>query len=178
MKHQQYDAHVQHSDFDRSTFLVMPEWFLLEFVHFFNPRQYDTKNQQKYINWSFSIGYFERYLNVKSDYLELLLSVSLGIDKLMTKIKVSEKSRSNFKVKVTWSKNYEITWKVLSQRVHIWNMKAMSLTVHKLWPRSRLLGQKSWNGVKGLVTRNAYMQYESPSSSRLKVMAKVTVFKK
>ena len=75
MKHQQYDAHVHHSDFDRSTCLVILEWFLLEFVHFFYQSQYDTKHNQKYIRWSFSISYFERYLNVKIDYLELLLSV-------------------------------------------------------------------------------------------------------
>ena len=44
--------------------------------------------------------------------------------------------------------------------------------------RSRSLGQKLWYEVKGLVTRNAYMQYESPRSSGLKVMAKVKVFEK
>ena len=32
--------------------------------------------------------------------------------------------------------------------------------------------------MKGLVTMNAHMQYESPSSSGLKVMAKVKVFEK
>ena len=40
----------------------------------------------------------------------------------------------------------------------------------------KALGQKLWNDVKGLVTRNADMQYESLSSSGLKVMAKVKVF--
>ena len=35
-----------------------------------------------------------------------------------------------------------------------------------------------WNDVKGLVMRNAHMQYESPSSSCLKVMANVKVFEK
>ena len=33
------------------------------------------KNIIKYIKWCFSIGYFERCDNWKSDYLELLLSV-------------------------------------------------------------------------------------------------------
>ena len=33
------------------------------------------KNNSGYIKLSFSIGYFERYANSKSDYLELLLSV-------------------------------------------------------------------------------------------------------
>ena len=42
---------------------------------FFSPSQYDTKNNSEYIKWPFSIGYFERYVNLKSDYLELLSSV-------------------------------------------------------------------------------------------------------
>ena len=33
------------------------------------------KNNTELIEWSFSIGYFERYVNSKSDYLELLLIV-------------------------------------------------------------------------------------------------------
>ena len=53
----------------------MPEWFQMDFVHFVSPSQYDTKNNREYIKWFFSIGYFERYFNSKSDYLELLLSV-------------------------------------------------------------------------------------------------------
>ena len=32
--------------------------------------------------------------------------------------------------------------------------------------------------MKGLVTRNAHVQYESPITSGLKVMAKVKVFQK
>ena len=44
--------------------------------------------------------------------------------------------------------------------------------------RSRSLGQKLWNDVKGLVTRNAHVQYENPNSFGLKVMAKVKVFEK
>ena len=36
------------------------------------------KPNSLYIKWSFSIGYFERYINLKSDYLELLLSVEYG----------------------------------------------------------------------------------------------------
>ena len=37
---------------------------------------------------------------------------------------------------------------------------------------------KLWNDVNGLVTRNAHMQYESPSFSGLKIMAKVLKFLK
>ena len=40
-------------------------------------------------------------------------------------------------------------------------------------PRSRSRGQKLWYHVKGLVTRNIHVQYESSISSGFKVMAKV-----
>ena len=43
---------------------------------------------------------------------------------------------------------------------------------------SRSQGQKLWYHVKGLVTMNTHVQYESPISSGLKVMAKVKVFQK
>ena len=41
-------------------------------------------------------------------------------------------------------KNYML-WKVLSEEINMWNMKALSLTVHKLWPRLKFLnvGQPS-----------------------------------
>ena len=42
--------------------------------------------------------------------------------------------------------------------------------------RSRSQGKKFWYQVKGLVTRNTNVQYESPTSSSLKVMDKVKVF--
>ena len=69
------------------------------------------------------------------------------------------------------------------------NMKALSLLVRKLWPRlkffksrstsrSRSQGHKLWYHMKGLVTRDTYVQYESPISSGKKVMAKVKVFHK
>ena len=38
--------------------------------------------------------------------------------------------------------------------------------------------KKLWYHVKGLVTRNTHVQFESPISSCLKVMAKVKVFQK
>ena len=43
---------------------------------------------------------------------------------------------------------------------------------------SRSRGQKVWFHVKGLVTRNTYVQYESPVTAGKKVMAKVKVFQK
>ena len=70
------------------------------------------------------------------------------------------------------------------------NMKALSLLVKKLWSRlkffskvgqtsrSRAQGQKLWYHVKGLVTMNTNVQYESPITSDKKVMAKVKVFQK
>ena len=71
----------------------------------------------------------------------------------------------------------------------MWNMEAQAFLVRMLWPMSKFLksrsnfkvkslGQKLWYDVRGLVTRNAHMQYESTSSSGLKVMAKVKVFEK
>ena len=69
-------------------------------------------------------------------------------------------------------------------------MKALSLTVQKLGPkvkvflkvgqtlRSRSLGQKLWYDMKGLVTRNTHVKYESPASYGSLVMTKVKVFEK
>ena len=42
--------------------------------------------------------------------------------------------------------------------------------------RSRSRGQKLWYRVKGFVTRNTYVQYESPIYFGKKVMAKVKFF--
>ena len=39
-----------------------------------------------------------------------------------------------------------------------------------------VVGQKSWHGIEGLATRNAYVKYESPISSGKEAMAKVKVF--
>ena len=44
--------------------------------------------------------------------------------------------------------------------------------------RSRSRGQKLQFHVKGLVTNNTHVQYESPITSGKKVIAKVKVFKK
>ena len=80
-------------------------------------------------------------------------------------------------------------WKVLSQEIHMCNMKALSLLVRKLLPRLKFF--KSRSNFKVKVTRSKIMvpcerychkvcicvQYESPISSD-KVMAKVKVFQK
>ena len=76
---------------------------------------------------------------------------------------------------------------LVTRNMHMCNLKALSLLVRKLWPRlkffkvgqssrSRSRGQNLWYNVKGLVTRNTHVQYESPITSRKKVMAKVKVF--
>ena len=65
------------------------------------------------------------------------------------------------------------------------NMKALSLLVRKLWPRLKFFKSKSNfkvkatrskimvpSEVKGLVTRNTHVQYESPISSDEKVFFK------
>ena len=76
MKYHQCDAHVQHREFDKSTCLVMEEWFQLEFVNFFSlPVNMTPKTHSLHIKLPFSICDFERYANYKIDYLELLLSV-------------------------------------------------------------------------------------------------------
>ena len=43
--------------------------------------------------------------------------------------------------------------------------------------RSRPLKQKLWYDVKGLVTRNAHMQYKSPSSSGWKLLPRIKFLK-
>ena len=67
------------------------------------------------------------------------------------------------------------------------NMKVLPLLVRKLCPRlkflkegqtSRSRGQKLWYHVKGLVTKNTNVKYESSTTSGKKVMAKVKVFQK
>ena len=119
-------------------------------------------------------------------------ALSLKVWKLWPRLKFF-KSRSNFKVKI-----YGTMWKVLSQGIHMCNMKASSLLVWKLWSRlkflchlrsiathslkvgqtsrSRSRGQHLWYHVKGLVTRNKHMKYESFIFNGLKIMGKVKVF--
>ena len=52
----------------------MPEWFQLDYTNFFSLNM-TLKSNSEYKKSYFSISYFERYDNSKSDYLELLLSV-------------------------------------------------------------------------------------------------------
>ena len=40
-------------------------------------------------------------------------------------------------------KNYRMSWKVMSQGMNLWNMKAQSLSIYKLWPRLKFLESRS-----------------------------------
>ena len=77
--------------------------------------------------------------------------------------------------------------KVLSQGIHICNMKALSLQVRKLCLSLKFFKSRSNFKVKvtmskitvhekGFVARNTHVQYENPITSDKKVMAKVKDF--
>ena len=55
---------------------------------FSHPVNMTLKNNNEYIKWSFSIGYCERYVNSKSDYLGLVLSVFTSDDKIVNKTNI------------------------------------------------------------------------------------------
>ena len=61
------------------------------------PVNITLKSNSLYIKWSFSIGYFERYADSKSDYLELLLSVQ------KTKVVAFSTGRTNENVHFTFN---------------------------------------------------------------------------
>ena len=84
-------------------------------------------------------------------------ALSLLVGKLWPRLKFF-KSRSNFKVKVTRSKNYGTMWKVLSQGIYICNMEALSLLVRKFWPRSKFFKSRSNFRVK--VMRSKIMMWK------------------
>ena len=63
-------------------------------------------------------------------------------------------------------KNEHSTYSVQIKVFHIIKSKS----------RSRSLCQKFWYQLKGLVTRNVHMKYESSSSSGKEAMAKFKVF--
>ena len=73
---------------------------------------------------------------------------------------------------------------LVSRNTHV-NIKALSLLGRRLWSRlkffksrSRSRGQKFWHHVKGLVTMNTHVQYQSPITSEKKGLAKIKVFSK
>ena len=79
---------------------------------------------------------------------------------------------------------YWYAWKdLVTRKVPVlWNMKALSPMVQRLWQMlfryvgQRSWGQKFWYEQKGHITRNVPVKYESPTCNGLKVMDKVKVF--
>ena len=71
----------------------------------------------------------------------------------------------------------------------MWNIKALALTVRKLWAWLKIFKDRSNSNVKvtvskimvpmkGLATSNTHVKYQSPSTYCSKVIIKVKVFKK
>ena len=71
--------------------------------------------------------------------------------------------------------------------MHICNMKALPLLVRELWPRLKFFKSRSnfkvkvtrskfWHPLKGLVTMNTHVKYESSTYSSSRVIGKVKVF--
>ena len=81
------------------------------------------------------------------------------------------KSRSNFKVKVKVTRS-----KITVSCIRFCHKKYTYESSLGKTSRSRSLGKKCWYHVKGIVTRNTHVQYESSITSGKKVMAKVKVF--
>ena len=111
--------------------------------------------------------------------------ISSGL-KVMAKVKVFQK-KDELQGQGHNVKNYGTMWKVLSQGIHICNMKALSFLVWKLWPRLKIFKSRSNFKVKVRTSkimipceRSCHKEYtcvnENPISSGLKVMAKVKVF--
>ena len=99
------------------------------------------------------------------------------------------KSRSNFKVKVTRSKMFvpherschkEYTCEKWKPYLYWFISYDQGLIFSKggQTSMSRSQGKKLWHQVKGLVSRNTHVQYESHISSGLKEVAKVKAFQK
>ena len=69
----------------------------------------------------------------------------------MTKVKVVEQS-----VKLQGQghsvKNYGMMWKVLSQEIHMWNMKVLFVVVNNLWPRLKFLSTNDDDDDAGAMT--------------------------
>ena len=63
------------------------------------------KNNSGYIKLSFSIGYFERFVNCKSDYLELLLSVYAYIRKMYKSNEFNVNTGHYYVVQKSWLKH-------------------------------------------------------------------------
>ena len=69
-------------------------------------------------------------------------------------LKVGQISRSRSQGQKLW---YHVYKKVLSQRIHMSNMKALSLLVSKLWPRLKFFKSTCRSNFKVKVTRSKIM---------------------
>ena len=79
---------------------------------------------------------------------------------------------------VTFSKSCQKTTMLAGQQPSLNSSQGKSFSKEGQTSRSRSRGQNLWYHVKGLVTRNTHVQYESPITCGKKVMAKVKVFQK
>ena len=76
------------------------------------------------------------------------------------------------------NKSCQKTMTLAGQQLSLNSSQSLSFSQVGQTSRSRSRGQKLWYHVKGLVIRYTHVQYESPISSGLKVMAKVKGFPK
>ena len=76
------------------------------------------------------------------------------------------------------NKSCQKTTKLAGRQPSLSSSKDLSFSKEGQTSRSRSQSQKLLYQVKGLVTRNAHVQYESSITSDKKVMAKVKVFQK
>ena len=85
-------------------------------------------------------------LVTRNTHVQYENSITSG-KKVMAKVKVFQK-----KVKLQGQghevKNYGTMWKVLSQGIHMCNMKALSLLVRRFWPRLMFFKSRSNFKVK------------------------------
>ena len=108
--------------------------------------------------------------------------------KVITKVKFF-KSRSNFKVNVTRSKlivprerccHKEYTCAIWKPHLFWFESYGQGWSFSKVGQtsRSRSQGKKLWYHVKGVITRNTHVQYESHITSGLKVWPRLKFFLK
>lgn len=113
----------------------------------------------------------EKHMNASSVNIQKLQLFSLNI---ISKVKFFEKytylqgQRYKFKM-------YIFIWKVLQEGICIWKINILLTVVQKLWPKLKLLENRSMFKVKvilylvmvsfkGFVTKSTLVKYESPIS--------------
>ena len=154
----------------------------LSFYFYFSAlHEYHTVILQLITNNFGSIQYVNcKFHSHKSGYC--VLKINILVNKMcLWNTDVPGWQHQGHKVKI-----FGTAGKVLSDGKHMWNIKALSVTVTKLWLRLKFskcrskvtvkVKVKIWYWWKGLVTRNTHVKYESPISYGSKVMIKVKVF--